>query len=974
MAAIFQIRRGTPNVSLAEGELYLHQGSGSIQFSSGSNTYNLLPLNAPAYGDINLSGSISASGDVRIGGNIYLGNATADNISALGQFTTNLVPNGTIDVGTISSPWTNVYATNVYGTIKATNGVVSGSSQIIQSLPSGLVSGSSQVLDILTSLNTFSASTLEHITDINTKTGSFETKFSTLQTYTTSVDTKFSTLQTLTASTAAQINKLQESTASLNVFTSSTSNRLSRLEESTSSLNSYTASLKTAISLDTTNVTILGDLTVNGTTTQINSTQVNIGENILELNFGGSANTAGIYTKDATGGSTTSGSLLWDATNDYWKAGKKDLESKILLANGDNILSSSAQLVELNSFTQSSNLRLNNLESKSASVDISIANLNIVSSSVNDFTASTLNRLGNLESKSSSIDIIVSNLQISSSNLNIVSASLNSYTASNDITNTNQDNRLSKLEESTSSLNAFTTSVAGHISDINDWTGSQKQKDTTLENVTSSLNLITASFNTWTGSTYSTFSQSVDDRLDDLEYTVTVLDPDNIGDALLGINTFTGSANNRLNNLEATTSSLNSFSSSINDTIKIKLNTDGVISGSSQVSYVGLSNIPAGIISSSAQIDTLFNIDGLISGSSQVSYTGLSNIPVGIVSGSSQLATSFEPIADATHTLVSGSSQVIGILSSLNTFTSSLDATYATEAEVAAGYEAKGRGIVSGSSQITPLLPVGTVSGSSQVVGILSSLNTFTSSLDATYATEAEVAAGYEAKGRGIVSGSSQIIGILSSLNSFTSSLDATYATEAEVAAGYEAKGRGIVSGSSQVSYTGLSNIPGGIVSGSSQILGGSNILSGSNQSNITSINQNLGTATTGVQFASLGIGTAPDATYELKIAGDVAASGDIVAYYTSDKRLKDNIQPIENALDRVNQLGGYTFDWNEELQKARKGHDIGVIAQEVQSTFPEVVVERDNGYLGVDYQKLVPVLIEAIKELSAKVKELENK
>jgi len=248
-------------------------------------------------------------------------------------------------------------------------------------------------------------------------------------------------------------------------------------------------------------------------------------------------------------------------------------------------------------------------------------------------------------------------------------------------------------------------------------------------------------------------------------------------------------------------------------------------------------------------------------------------------------------------------------------------------------------------------LPVGTVSGSSQV----------------SYLGLSNIPAG-------IVSGSSQVIGILSSLNSFTTSLDATYATEAEVAAGYEAKGNGIFSGSSQVSYVGLSNIPAGIVSGSSQILGGSNILSGSNQTNITSINQNLGTTSTGVQFASLGIGTAPDATYELKIEGDVAASGDIVAYYTSDNRLKNNIQPIENALDKVNQLGGYTFDWNEELQKARKGHDIGVMAQEVQSVLPEVVIERENGYLGVDYQKLVPVLIEAIKELTAKVELLENK
>ena len=147
MAAIFTLRRGSTNASpsLIEAELYLHLGSGSIQFGSGSTTYNLLPLNAPSIGDINLIGNISASGDVRIGGNIYLGNASADNIQALGQFTTNLIPNGTIDIGTTSAPWTNVYATNVYGNIKAYNGVVSGSSQIIAALPAGLVSGSSQV-------------------------------------------------------------------------------------------------------------------------------------------------------------------------------------------------------------------------------------------------------------------------------------------------------------------------------------------------------------------------------------------------------------------------------------------------------------------------------------------------------------------------------------------------------------------------------------------------------------------------------------------------------------------------------------------------------------------------------------------------------------------------------------------------------------------------------------------------------------
>ncbi len=870
MAAIFQIRRGTSNITISDGELYLHKGSGSIQFGSGSTPYNLLPLNAPVNGDINLTGNITASsayfsGDVAISGNLFLGNASNDTITAGGEFTSNLIPNptNTYALGSSTKLWKEVHATSISGAIAATNGVISGSSQVVESLPTGLVSGSSQINFTQIggiSNNIVSASTDSTNIDFTITNGNISANLkggvvsgsSQIVSVLDSLNQFSSSINTATAS-------LNLTTASLNTFTASNGN---------TSLNEYTQSLKTAISLDTTNVTILGDLTVNGTTTQINSTQVNIGENILELNFGGSATEAGIYAKDVTGGSTISGSLLWDSTNDYWKAGKKALESKLLLAGGDNILSSSAQLTELNAFTQSSNLRLNNLESKSSSIDISILNLNIVSSSVNEFTASTLNRLNNLESKSSSIDIIVSNLQISSSNLNIVSASLNSYTASNDIINTNQNNRLSKLEESTSSLNTFTASVNGHISDINDWTGSQKQKDTTLENVTSSLNLHTASLNSYTSST--------EVRLDDLEYTASI----SIGAGLAGefskinqvtasLQFFTSSANIRLNNLELTSASINLWSSSLN---------------------------------------TTFATDAEVAAGYEAQGRGI----------------------------VSGSSQIIGILSSLNSFTSSLDATYATEAEVAAGYEAKGSGIFSGSSQVSYL-------GLSNIPA-------------------------------GIVSGSSQVIGILSSLNSFTSSLDATYATEAEVAAGYEAKGRGIFSGSSQVSYLGLSNIPAGIVSGSIQLLGGSNILSGSNQTNITSINQNLGTTSTGVQFASLGIGTAPDATYELKIEGDVAASGDIVAYYTSDKRLKDNIQPIENSLDKINQLGGYTFDWNEELQKARKGHDIGVIAQEVQSVLPEVVIERENGYLGVDYQKLVPVLIEAIKELTNKVKLLENK
>ena len=93
-----------------------------------------------------------------------------------------------------------------------------------------------------------------------------------------------------------------------------------------------------------TNLTLTGDLTVQGTTTTITSTNVNIGDNTLELNYGGSQTTGGILIKDATGGSTTSGSLLWDSTNDYWKAGKLGSEEEILLRNTHGVISGSVQV------------------------------------------------------------------------------------------------------------------------------------------------------------------------------------------------------------------------------------------------------------------------------------------------------------------------------------------------------------------------------------------------------------------------------------------------------------------------------------------------------------------------------------------------------------------------------------------------------------------------------------------------------
>ncbi len=90
-----------------------------------------------------------------------------------------------------------------------------------------------------------------------------------------------------------------------------------------------------------------------------------------------------------------------------------------------------------------------------------------------------------------------------------------------------------------------------------------------------------------------------------------------------------------------------------------------------------------------------------------------------------------------------------------------------------------------------------------------------------------------------------------------------------------------------------------------------------------------------------------------------------------SDVRLKVNVQPLENVLDKMGRICGVTFDWNENgkavVGKAATGkREIGVIAQDVESVFPELVVTGSDGYKRVDYAKMTAVLIEAVKELKA--------
>lgn len=124
--------------------------------------------------------------------------------------------------------------------------------------------------------------------------------------------------------------------------------------------------------------------------------------------------------------------------------------------------------------------------------------------------------------------------------------------------------------------------------------------------------------------------------------------------------------------------------------------------------------------------------------------------------------------------------------------------------------------------------------------------------------------------------------------------------------------------------------------------------------------------------FITSGTASTTNATGAVVVTGGVGISGalnvggDITAFATSDERLKDNKITINSALDKVNSISGISFDWNEKSGKT--GSDYGVIAQEIEKILPHAVVTREDGFKAVKYDNLIPLLIEAIKELSAKL------
>ena len=182
-----------------------------------------------------------------------------------------------------------------------------------------------------------------------------------------------------------------------------------------------------------------------------------------------------------------------------------------------------------------------------------------------------------------------------------------------------------------------------------------------------------------------------------------------------------------------------------------------------------------------------------------------------------------------------------------------------------------------------------------------------------------------------------------------------------------------LVTGSSALAIrvSGSTSLTGSIFQTGSFNVTGSSMLSGSlSITGSTNIIGAVSSSDTG-RFKSLGINVAPSG-----VAGAILATNDVVAFASSDERLKENLEPIGSAVEKVEQITGYTYNWipMEDIHVYGDMKDIGVIAQEVEKVLPEIVSDRENGYKAIKYDKLTAVLIQAVKELSNRVKTLENK
>ena len=307
-------------------------------------------------------------------------------------------------------------------------------------------------------------------------------------------------------------------TGSSTALSSSVAGRLTTNEGDIDDLETFSQSFDAAFDLNGTNVTIAGNLTVSGTQTAVDSTVLDIGDNIIALN-GTGATKGGLAVNDVTAPGNDSGSLLWDGTNNYWVAGPSGSEVQIALRDGHGILSSSAQIAA--NVSGSSRALSSSIASRVTTEESNVDLLQAHQTNLLAFTGSAARRTavsGAFTATSASIASDIADIETSftlaadsGANDSFSSGQTLTFAGSGPITTTVSNNQIAIdvtdaiISGSSTALsssiagrvttNATTiTALDGEVTNLMAATGSQNTKITALENFSSSLSSTVISY------------------------------------------------------------------------------------------------------------------------------------------------------------------------------------------------------------------------------------------------------------------------------------------------------------------------------------------------------------------------------------------------------------------------------------------------------------------------------------------------
>lgn len=405
---------GTPFYATGNNTLYRlnHAGNEILDLSGNleGNTVSAMTVTTLTGTTINISGDITGSnmllsgnanidGNIVLGGNITIGDQTTDNIQVGGEFTSNLVPDvdSTYDLGTNAKRWANIYVDNVSGSTADLQGAVTigGATDIGGALTvagAATVSGSVILGDTNGDTVTFVADVASNIVPATSDLTIGTSGDKWLHGYFASASIDNLAIGGIDPTAQDLDDVMNNGSSTDNDFTLSKAGDQS-ITHTGATGNLLISSTNGNVVVEGTtfsgnDVTIAGDLTVNGTTTTVNSSEVNIGDRLITLNTVADAADGGIQVID-TSGSAHTGSLLWNAANDYWYAGISGSTHYRLVEYGNGTPSSGTVLkTDANGHAVATNITDNG-----SLVDVAVALT--VTGSVGVLGNTTLN--GNLE-------------------------------------------------------------------------------------------------------------------------------------------------------------------------------------------------------------------------------------------------------------------------------------------------------------------------------------------------------------------------------------------------------------------------------------------------------------------------------------------------------------------------------------------------------------------------------------------------